>query len=83
MNKYQTKGMCIFIAGSLEEGIGKFSRNSRRQVKGYQRKVTGKAIMALGDAHRALKNCINARIPGLEENLDVPNGPAVRQTSKL
>lgn len=82
MNKYQTKGMLMYIAGSIEEGYGKFTRSSLRRVKGYQRKVTGQAIMALGDAQRALKSCINARIPGLEENLDTSKG-LIRQTSKL
>lgn len=82
MNKYQTKGMFMYVVGSMEESMGKLTHSSRRRVKGYQRKVTGKAIMALGDAHRALKNCINARIPGLEEYPDTSSG-RIRQTSKL
>jgi uncharacterized protein YjbJ (UPF0337 family) len=82
MNKYQTKGMLIYLTGRIEETAGKFMRDSRLQVKGYQRKVTGQAIMALGDAHRALQLCINARIPELEGNLDLSERP-VRQTSKL
>lgn len=82
MNKYQIKGMLMYIAGSVEERMGKFSHNSRRQVKGFQRKVSGQAIMALGDAQRALKYCITSHIPGLEENLDASNGP-IRLTSKL
>ncbi len=82
MNKYQTKGMLMYLVGTVEEYVGKFAHNSRRQVKGFQRKVTGQAIMALGDAQRALKHCIQARIPELERNLDAPEGP-VRQTSKL
>ncbi|MDQ9171449.1 hypothetical protein Q8A64_13630 [Oxalobacteraceae bacterium R-40] len=82
MNKYQTKGMLIYLAGRIEETAGKFMHDSRRQVKGYQRKVTGQAIMALGDAHQALKLCVNARVPGLDGNLDLSEG-RVRQTSKL
>jgi uncharacterized protein YjbJ (UPF0337 family) len=82
MNKYQTKGMLIYLAGRIEETAGRVMHDSRRQVKGYQRKVTGQAIMALGDAHHALKMCIDARVPGLEGNLDRSEG-TVRQTSKL
>lgn len=82
MNKYQTKGMLIYVAGSIEESIGKLTRSSHRRVKGFQRKVTGQAIMALGDAQRVLKHCMNARIPGLEGNMDTAEGQ-VRQTSKL
>ena len=82
MNKYQTKGMYMYIVGSVEESVGKFVRSSHRQVKGYQRKVAGKAIMALGDAHRALQLCINAPLPELEGNSDIAAKP-VRQTSKL
>lgn len=82
MNKHQAKGMLMYLAGSAEEIAGKILRSTRRQVKGYQRKVTGQAIMALGDAHRALKLCINARIPGLDGNPELAEGP-IRQTSKL
>jgi uncharacterized protein YjbJ (UPF0337 family) len=82
MNKYQTKGMLIYVIGSMEEIAGKVLHSSRRQIKGYQRKVTGQAIMALGDAHRALKRCINARLPEVDGNLDIPEQPA-RLTSKL
>jgi len=82
MDKYQTKGMCIYLAGIVEETTGKLLRNSRRQVKGYQKKLTGQAIMALGDAHRALKRCINAPIPETEKNLRIAERP-IRQMSKL
>jgi hypothetical protein len=82
MNKYQTKGMLIYVIGSMEEIAGKMLHSSRRQIKGYQRKVTGQAIMALGDAHRALKLCINARLPDLDRSLDAAEQPA-RLTSKL
>jgi uncharacterized protein YjbJ (UPF0337 family) len=82
MNKYQTKGMLIYVLGSVEEVAGKILHSSRRQIKGYQRKVTGQAIMALGDAHRAIKLCINARLPELERSLDTAEKPA-RLTSKL
>jgi uncharacterized protein YjbJ (UPF0337 family) len=82
MNKYQTKGMFIYMIGSMEEIAGKMMHSSRRQIKGYQRKVTGQAIMALGDAHHALKLCINARLPDLERNLETAEHPA-RLTSKL
>jgi uncharacterized protein YjbJ (UPF0337 family) len=82
MNKYQAKGMFMYIVGRMEEMAGKFSHSSRRQVKGYQRKVTGKAIMALGDAHHALNLCINARIPELDGH-PASAKKSVRQTSKL
>ncbi|MGV3743146.1 MAG: hypothetical protein ACO1NO_12630 [Burkholderiaceae bacterium] len=74
--------MFIYLVGIVEETTGRLMHNSRRQVRGYQKKLTGKAILALGDAHRALQRCINASIPEPEENLRAAEKP-IRQTSKL
>lgn len=82
MNQYQAKGMLIYTVGRIEETAGKLLRNSRRQVKGYQRKITGQAIMAIGDAQAALKLCITARIPDLDKLIEKPSTPK-RLTSKM
>jgi uncharacterized protein YjbJ (UPF0337 family) len=81
MNQYQAKGLLIYTVGKIEETAGKLLRNSRRQVKGYQRKITGQAIMAIGDAQKALKLCISAKIPEMDNLLEKPSAPK-RLTSK-
>ena len=67
MNKIRVKGSFTYIVGTAEEKIGKVFRNSRRQVKGYQRKVTGLAMIALGEAQEALKLCVTSQLMELEE----------------
>lgn len=67
MNKYRIKGSFTYMVGTVEEKIGKIFRNSRRQVKGYQRKVTGLAMIDLGNAQEALNLCVTSQLMELEE----------------
>lgn len=70
MNQYRIKGKCTYMLGTVEEKIGKILHNSRRQVRGYQRKVTGLAMMALGDAQAAVNLCVNSQLVELGETVE-------------
>lgn len=58
MNRNQAQGMTMYIVGTVQQIVGRVIGNQRHQTKGFQRKITGKAIIALGDAQKLLKSCI-------------------------
>lgn len=58
MNRNQANGMRIYLLGKIQQTVGRFIGNQRQQTKGFQRQITGKAKMAIGDAQKILKNCI-------------------------
>jgi uncharacterized protein YjbJ (UPF0337 family) len=48
----------MYIVGTVQQIVGRVIGNQRQQTKGFQRKIAGKAIIALGDAQKLLKSCI-------------------------
>lgn len=58
MNRNQVQGMTMYLLGTFQQTVGRFIGNQRQQTKGFQRKITGKAKIAIGDAQKLIKNCI-------------------------
>lgn len=58
MNRNQAKGMAMYVVGKIQQTAGRFTGNQRQQTKGFQRQITGKAKIAIGDAQKLIKNCI-------------------------
>ncbi|OGB23182.1 MAG: hypothetical protein A3I66_09305 [Burkholderiales bacterium RIFCSPLOWO2_02_FULL_57_36] len=59
MNRNQADGMVMCLLGKIQQAVGRFIGNQRQQTKGFQRQITGKAKIAIGDAQKIIKNCIN------------------------
>lgn len=58
MNRNQAKGTAMYFIGKIQQLVGRFTGNQRQQTKGFQRQITGKAKIAIGDAQKIIKNCI-------------------------
>jgi uncharacterized protein YjbJ (UPF0337 family) len=58
MNRNQAKGMTMYLLGTIQQTVGRIIGNQRQQTKGFQRQITGKAKIAIGDAQKLIKNCI-------------------------
>ncbi len=58
MNRNQAKGTTMYFIGKIQQTFGRFTGNQRLQTKGFQRQITGKAKIAIGDAQKIIKNCI-------------------------
>jgi uncharacterized protein YjbJ (UPF0337 family) len=58
MNTNQAKGTMLYLLGTIQQKIGRFIGNQRQQTKGFQRQITGKTKIAIGDAQEVIKNCI-------------------------
>lgn len=82
MNKYRAKGIYIYVLGSIELFVGKSLKDSLRQVKGYQKKMTGIAFFRLADAHASLKTCICNPVPGLDKE-SPPSADSVRMSTEI
>lgn len=59
MNRNQVNGMAMYVLGKIQQTVGRFTGNQKQQTKGFQRQITGKAKIAIGDAQKILKSCIN------------------------
>ena len=58
MNRNRAQGMMMYLLGTAQQTVGRFIGNQRHQTKGFQRKITGKAKIAIGDAQKLVKNCL-------------------------
>lgn len=61
MNRCQMRGIAGYIAGQIEEGIGKLIGNARLAHSGHRRQIAGKARKAIGDAQEIIKDCVRRR----------------------
>lgn len=58
MNRNQAKGLVMVAIGKIQQNIGRLVRSQRYQSKGFQRQITGKAKIAIGDAQKIIKSCV-------------------------
>jgi uncharacterized protein YjbJ (UPF0337 family) len=58
MNKYQARGIAIYFIGRAQEGMGRITGNQRQQAKGFEKRMIGKAKIAIGDAQEIIKTCV-------------------------
>lgn len=56
MDSKQVKGLAHELKGSVKEGIGNLTGDTKLQVEGKAEKAAGKAEKNLGKAHSVLKD---------------------------
>jgi len=61
MNSFRLRAYFNYLAGKMVESLGSARGDPRRQLKGFQRKCLGLAMLEIGDARAALASSV--RVP--------------------
>lgn len=63
MNKFQLKGWTVYYTGVAQESFGRLVGNLRQQAIGFEKQSEGKAKIAIGNAQKAIKVCLDRHAP--------------------
>jgi len=57
MNRFQAKGAAVYLIGKIQECLGRALGSRMQQSKGFDKQISGKAAIAIGEAVDLLQVC--------------------------